>query len=60
MGEPLKVENNVIMTSEEAMYYLKISKPTLLLYIKSGRIKAVKIGKGWRMLRSDLDRLFEK
>ena len=59
MGEPLSIKNEV-MTTEEAMAYLKISKPTLFQFIKSGRIRAKKLGKGYRMLRCDLDSLFQR
>ena len=46
----------VVLTTDEAMEYLKISKPTFLKYIHLGRIKAIKAGKGWRILQSELNR----
>ncbi|MBS3906612.1 MAG: helix-turn-helix domain-containing protein [Syntrophaceae bacterium] len=52
---PLSERDNVL-TTNEAIEYLKISKPTFLKYIRLGRIKAIKAGKGWRILQSELYR----
>jgi excisionase family DNA binding protein len=49
-------EKDLVLTTEEAIAYLKISKPTFLKYIHIGRIKAIKAGKGWRILQSELMR----
>ena len=49
-------ERDVVLTTDEAIEYLKISKPTFLKYIRLGRIKAIKAGKGWRILQSELYR----
>jgi excisionase family DNA binding protein len=49
-------EKDLVLTTGEAISYLKISKPTFLKYIRLGRIKAIKAGKGWRILQSELDR----
>ncbi len=50
------LEKDLVLTTDEAIDYLKISKPTFLKYIRSGRIKAIKAGKGWRILQSELTR----
>ncbi len=50
------MERDVVLTTEEAIEYLKISKPTFLKYIRLGRIRAIKAGKGWRILLSELNR----
>lgn len=50
------MEKDLVLTTEEAIEYLKISKPTFLKYIRLGRIKAIKAGKGWRVLQSELYR----
>lgn len=47
-------EKDLVFTTDEAIEYLKISKPTFLKYIRLGRIKAIKAGKGWRILQSEL------
>jgi excisionase family DNA binding protein len=50
------IEIDVVLTTDEAIEYLKISKPTFLKYIRQGRINAIKAGKGWRILQSELNR----
>jgi excisionase family DNA binding protein len=51
-------EGSVLIT-QEACDYLRISRPTYLQYLHRGRIKATKVGKGWRVLKSELDRFLE-
>jgi excisionase family DNA binding protein len=53
------MERNSVFTSDEAIEYLKISKPTFLKYIRLGRIRAIKAGKGWRVLQSELYRFLK-
>jgi len=53
------MEKDVVLTTDEAIEYLKISKPTFLKYIRLGRIKAVKAGNGWRVLQSELYRFLK-
>jgi excisionase family DNA binding protein len=53
------MEKDSVLTTDEAIQYLKISKPTLLKYIRLGRIKAIKAGKGWRILQSELTRFLK-
>ena len=50
------MEKDLVLTTDEAIEYLKISKPTFLKYIRLGRIRAIKAGKGWRVLQSELYR----
>ena len=50
------MERDMVLTTGEAIGYLKISKPTFLKYIRLGRIRATKAGKGWRILQSELNR----
>jgi excisionase family DNA binding protein len=53
------MERETVLTTDEAIDYLKISKPTFLKYIRLGRIKAIKAGKGWRVLQSELNRFLK-
>jgi len=53
------LEKDFVLTTEEAIEYLKISKPTFLKYIRIGRIRATKAGKGWRVLQSELIRFLK-
>jgi excisionase family DNA binding protein len=52
-------ERDAVLTTDEAIQYLKISKPTFLKYIRLGRIRAIKAGKGWRVLESELNRFLK-
>jgi excisionase family DNA binding protein len=49
-----KIKNDSVLTTDEAMQYLKISKPTLLKCLRLGKIKATKVGREWRFLQSEL------
>ncbi|OGP89485.1 MAG: hypothetical protein A2156_11100 [Deltaproteobacteria bacterium RBG_16_48_10] len=53
------METDVVLTTNEAIRYLKISKPTFLKYIRLGRIKATKAGSGWRVHKSELHRFLK-
>jgi excisionase family DNA binding protein len=48
------METDSVLTTDQAIEYLRISKPTFLKYIRLGRIRAIKAGKGWRVLQSEL------
>jgi len=50
------MDKDVVLTTKEAIEYLKISRATFLKYIRLGRIKAVKAGSGWRVHQSELYR----
>ena len=52
-------DKDAVLTTKEATGYLKISKPTYLKYIRHGRIKAVKAGRGWKVHRSELLRFLK-
>jgi excisionase family DNA binding protein len=52
-------DKDVVLTTEEAVQYLKISKPTYRKYIRLGRIKAIKAGSGWRVHQSELHRFLK-
>jgi excisionase family DNA binding protein len=53
-----KRESTVLIT-QEVCDYLRISRPTCLKYFYTGRIKATRAGKGWRVLKSELDRFLQ-
>ena len=48
-------ENDILFNTKEACEYLQVSRPTFLNLIKEGKIKAKKIGRGWKVFKSDLD-----
>lgn len=43
------MENNEFFTVEQVAELLKVHWQTVLNYIKSGKLKAVKLGKGYRI-----------
>ncbi len=45
-----------VFTAYEACHYMCISRPTLIRLITDGKIRAQKIGRGWRILRAEIDR----
>ena len=49
----------VVLITREACEYLRISRPTYVKYLYTGRIKGTKAGKGWRVLKSELDRFLK-
>jgi excisionase family DNA binding protein len=53
------LDKDAVLTTREAIKYLKISKPTYFKYIRLGRIKAVKAGSGWRVHLSELHRFLK-
>ena len=49
-------KEDAVLKTREACDYLRISRPTYLKYLYTGRIKGTKAGKGWRVLKSELER----
>jgi excisionase family DNA binding protein len=58
-GWKVMSKDNDVMTTREACQYLRISRPTFLKYLSNGRIKGAKAGKGWKVLRSELERFLK-
>jgi excisionase family DNA binding protein len=52
----MESESHTVLTTREACQYLRISRPTYLKYVYEGKIRAKKVGKGWKVLKSELDR----
>lgn len=52
-------EKDRVFTTDEAIAYLRISKPTFLKYVRTGRIRAIKAGNGYRILQSELLRFLK-
>ncbi len=49
-----------IMTVSEVADYLKISEVTTYKFVQEGKIPGFKIGRHWRVKRSDLAEFIEK
>ncbi|WP_243096903.1 helix-turn-helix domain-containing protein [Thermohalobacter berrensis] len=52
--------NDEIMTISEVAKYLKISEVTTYKFVQEGKIPAFKIGRHWRVKKSDLMEFIEK
>ena len=47
-----------ILNIKEVSDYLKIPVSTVYKLIQEGKIPAIKLGKHWRLMKRDIDRLF--
>jgi len=50
----MKPVRDEVLTTKEACRYLKVSRPTFLKLVYAKRIKAKKVGKGWKVLLSEI------
>ena len=50
---------DAVLITKEACNYLRISRPTYVKCLYTGRIKGTKAGKGWKVLKSELDRFLK-
>jgi excisionase family DNA binding protein len=53
-------ENNSFYTVEQVASLLQVHWQTVLNYIKSGKLKAARLGKGYRVAKEDLDDFFKE
>lgn len=49
-----------LLTTDEAADYLRVHVETVRFWIRTGRLAAVKVGRGWRIRRGDLERIAER
>ncbi len=52
----VRKDERTVLVTKEACSYLRISRPTYVKYLITGRIKGTRAGRGWRVLKSELDR----
>jgi len=45
-----------VLTTKEAVEYLRITRTTIFKLIREGRIKTTKAGRDYRFLKSELDK----
>jgi len=55
----LNEREDTVLTTREACGYLRISRPTYVKFLYTGRIKGTKAGKAWKVLKSELDRFLK-
>jgi len=53
------MKNNSFLTVEQVAVLLQVHWQTVLNYIKSGKLEAVKLGKGYRIPREALDKFIQ-
>jgi excisionase family DNA binding protein len=46
-----------ILTVREVAEYLKLSRTTIWRWVKEGKLQAFKLGRSWRVRRSELERI---
>jgi excisionase family DNA binding protein len=56
---PMGKSKDEVLTTDEAIRYLKISKPTYFKCIRVGKINAIKVGSGWRVLQTELNKFLK-
>lgn len=44
-----------VLTADEVASYLRVSKTTVCRWCKEGKLRAFRIGRGWRVHRVDLE-----
>ena len=55
-GEVFSVMDE-ILTVREVAEYLKLSRTTIWRWVKEGKLQAFKLGRSWRVRRSELERI---
>ena len=50
----LSEREDAVLTTREACGYLWISRPTYVKHLYTGRIKGTKVGRGWKVFKSEL------
>jgi len=46
-----------ILTVREVAKYLKLSRTTIWRWCNEGKLQAFKVGRGWRIHRSDIEKI---
>lgn len=54
------MKNNAFLTVEQVTKILQVHWQTVLNYIKNGKLKAVKLGKGYRIPKKSFDRFIRE
>ncbi len=61
--KPKATENNGksgrVIDMEEAIRMLKVSRPTFYRWLRSGKVKGMKVGRQWRFYREDIERFMK-
>jgi len=52
-------EKERLMDMDEAIAHLKTTRPTFYRWLRSGKLKGMKVGRQWRFYKDDLDRFLK-
>lgn len=52
-------EDEAFLTTDEVLNYLKVTSRTIYRLIKAGELPAIRVGRQWRIRRSDLNAWLE-
>jgi excisionase family DNA binding protein len=44
-----------VLTTREVMERLKVTRPTVIKLLRQGKLKAIKVGRDYRFIKSELD-----
>jgi excisionase family DNA binding protein len=55
-----KIAREELLTAKEACEYLKVAPRTLYRHIREHQIPALKLGREWRFIKSELDKWLMK
>ena len=58
-GEPSPPPAGELLDMNQAIEMLKTSRPTFYRWLRSGKIKGMKLGRQWRFYREDIERFLE-
>ncbi|MEI8167289.1 MAG: helix-turn-helix domain-containing protein [Chloroflexales bacterium] len=51
---------HALLTADEVAERMRVSRATICRWCASGRLPAFRVGKGWRVNRSELDALIQR
>lgn len=54
------MDHNELLTVEQVAKLLQVHWQTVLNYIKGGKLRAVRLGKGYRIEKEELDNFIKK
>ena len=54
------MKNNEFLTVEQVAELLQVNWQTVLNYIKSGKLKALRLGKGYRISKEEFNKFISK
>ncbi|MHC4884780.1 MAG: ATPase, T2SS/T4P/T4SS family [Planctomycetota bacterium] len=56
---PPAAQDSDILTMEQAIELLKTTRPTFYRWLRSGKVKGMKVGRQWRFQREDIERFMK-